>query len=916
MDSRGSSHRTPYMPRIRNADENRISSPSANANNGSQRSSTGSAMLRASPYSPFPFGLPIQSSNRSILSPGSIDQELSRNEDVNKKDQFSSDTNNDTSSLHTFRRRVRAQDVYGGPLMFGGSPSYSASSSSASGQMKARNQRVLLSGSPYHCAAASRIAAKQQGRQRPSHSSSTTPSPSGSSTSSAPGLINSNPSQTSLGSIQNRPLQHSPAHLFQQSPNHLLDPNSSNSSSYSRPSSSLASASAKSVTAQANDESGLSSTARLILDTLDKMSTPLRDAQKMSTVLNNTSLNHDISASIDSRAKVSRAERRRMIAEALDASSVSMNLSNSSLSMQNDLGTTPYDNSGRAKRRRPNLGAPINGDMIQKGSPGCKNNYFNGPPLRSLAFWPKSKDVGAPQVPLKSARIPNLEESRTIQPNMQSPQPNPSNANKLGVLVSSSSPIQEVKRNSSTANITEPTFTKAPFNIPSNLNSKGHQFSSASKDIQLPNNNVGGAVINISQPEKFGGKIKTKLQSGLEQAKAQRGSATLKKDEALESTSETYRLQETKSLSSFLAPNNTLTGNRGFSIPNIDTSSPQTAKPTNCVENLDRPLLQSPLVSKSSLKSIEKNQDILTRKAGAYQNPESTMPITTKAGVSNDAKDGTTFAAPKTIVETPFSNKELPPVDKSVKKFVFSSAVNLLATASPNINDHVPASPRKFQFCNPSYTVNIATHEDSSDRNFAIKMKHEKANNISPSLGQDGPLPDLTKTAGDLMNPTPTSIFRSNGSSMPNSNVLNKNNGDEYSRNTDVIVPEPKNFLSSSSVMTAPMGGKEKSVSSPFSPNFFPSNANSHSLILNKGAPTTFGPGSSSTSSIFQTGNTSMTSSAVPKVGQLLSGSVMDILSGTSTQPAKSIPIKQNESKTASGWDPKFKLNEKAWNFN
>ena len=159
-------------------------------------------------------------------------------------------------------------------------------------------------------------------------------------------------------------------------------------------------------------------------------------------------------------------------------------------------------------------------------------------------------------------------------------------------------------------------------------------------------------------------------------------------------------------------------------------------------------------------------------------------------------------------------------------------------------------------------------------------MKHEKANNISPSLGQDGPLPDLTKTAGDLMNPTPTSIFRSNGSSMPNSNVLNKNNGDEYSRNTDVIVPEPKNFLSSSSVMTAPMGGKEKSVSSPFSPNFFPSNANSHSLILNKGAPTTFGPGSSSTSSIFQTGNTSMTSSAVPKVGQLLSGSVMDILSG------------------------------------
>ena len=100
-------------------------------------------------------------------------------------------------------------------------------------------------------------------------------------------------------------------------------------------------------------------------------------------------------------------------------------------------------------------------------------------------------------------------------------------------------------------------------------------------------------------------------------------------------------------------------------------------------------------------------------------------------------------------------------------------------------------------------------------------MKHEKANNISPSLGQDGPLPDLTKTAGDLMNPTPTSIFRSNGSSMPNSNVLNKNNGDEYSRNTDVIVPEPKNFLSSSSVMTAPWAAKKKVSAPHFHQTFF-----------------------------------------------------------------------------------------------
>ena len=63
--------------------------------------------------------------------------------------------------------------------MFGGTPpSYPSTAERFPGSMKTRNQRLLLSSSPYHSAAATRIAAKQHGRQRPTHSSSTTPSPS------------------------------------------------------------------------------------------------------------------------------------------------------------------------------------------------------------------------------------------------------------------------------------------------------------------------------------------------------------------------------------------------------------------------------------------------------------------------------------------------------------------------------------------------------------------------------------------------------------------------------------------------------------------------------------------------------------------------------------------------------------------
>ena len=121
----------------------------------------------------------------------------------------------------------------------------------------------------------------------------------------------------------------------------MVDPNSSNNSSYSRPSSSLASTTARSANVNPTDPGCISSTARLILDTLDKMSTPLRDAQKLSSVLSNNNMQHHESPG-QNHNRSSRAERRKLIAEALDASSVSMNLSNSSLSMQDDLISNPH----------------------------------------------------------------------------------------------------------------------------------------------------------------------------------------------------------------------------------------------------------------------------------------------------------------------------------------------------------------------------------------------------------------------------------------------------------------------------------------------------------------------------------------------------------------------------------------------
>jgi len=175
MDSTDHSSGTPFRPKTTNTGNTGRISMADNSSIGlSQRN------VRASPYSPFPFGLPIQSSSRSILSPGSVEQKILENEEIAGRNSFPNESIKNHTSPHVLRGRVRAQDVYGGPLMFGGSRAYSTNRGGViQSSGKSRNQRLLLSASPYHCAAASRIAGKQFGRQRPSNSSSTTPSPSG-----------------------------------------------------------------------------------------------------------------------------------------------------------------------------------------------------------------------------------------------------------------------------------------------------------------------------------------------------------------------------------------------------------------------------------------------------------------------------------------------------------------------------------------------------------------------------------------------------------------------------------------------------------------------------------------------------------------------------------------------------------------
>ena len=61
----------------------------------------------------FPFGSPINTSRRSILSPGGL---ASTGVDSSQPSRLS----DGTGSQHALRGRIRAQEIYGGPLVYGG----------------------------------------------------------------------------------------------------------------------------------------------------------------------------------------------------------------------------------------------------------------------------------------------------------------------------------------------------------------------------------------------------------------------------------------------------------------------------------------------------------------------------------------------------------------------------------------------------------------------------------------------------------------------------------------------------------------------------------------------------------------------------------------------------------------------------
>ncbi len=235
---------------------------------------------RPSPYSPFPFGSPIGISDGSLLSPSRPGRSTARSTlqtpydtlSVSASGSIFSQFGDNTSSGGIMKGgRVRAQEAYGGPVMFGG-------------QSAMRRSR-LMAASPYAAAAL----ASRKPHQRPLFDDTSASSRRGSSAAATP----------------------SPA------------PSPSPSST-------------------ASDSGVMSSTARLILDTLDRMNTPIRDAQKLIP-------------SMSSSTSPPRAEKRRLIAEQLDWT--------------------------KGKRRRPLLGGGTSGSSARSHSAG---GAMNGPPLRTV----------------------------------------------------------------------------------------------------------------------------------------------------------------------------------------------------------------------------------------------------------------------------------------------------------------------------------------------------------------------------------------------------------------------------------------------------------------------------------------------------------------------------------------------------
>lgn len=221
---------------------------------------------------------------------------------------------------------------------------------------------------------------------------------------------------------------------------------------------------------------GLSSTARLILDTLDRMNTPLRDAQKMLPY-------DDVSAEFSHHSKLetpSRAEKRKLIAEKLNLSSATFGGSEAG---------SPAAGGSAAKRarRRPHLGGQQQNLM--------ETSVLRGPPTRSTAFMTpvaaRTKARKQPQPPILPPSSNNTSRSKSSPVLKASP----------------SSTVVSMKPNTDT--VTPTGFFTAPSSVEQKIQPFAGGFSTGG--ISGPIGGGGG-----------GGKMKAK--SSLGEIRAQRSS--------------------------------------------------------------------------------------------------------------------------------------------------------------------------------------------------------------------------------------------------------------------------------------------------------------------------------------------------------------------------------------------------------
>ena len=132
---------------------------------------------------------------------------------------------------------------------------------------------------------------------------------------------------------------------------------------------------------------------------------------------------------------------------------------------------------------------------------------------------------------------------------------------------------------------------------------------------------------------KQGGKMKTKISSGLEQVRAHRIGTNSKNELSLESSSDGSQLQNTKSLSMFLKSGASDT-EKSLNLPNINFSASSNVTASAAGKTSDATLLSNLISSKSSQQLID-DQRNSSNNLGAYEPVKVTSsPMSFAAGIS------------------------------------------------------------------------------------------------------------------------------------------------------------------------------------------------------------------------------------------------------------------------------------------